>query len=680
MKKIISTLLLSFVVLTAFSQWYWVNPTPIGANLSDIAFTDDKTGYIVGQAGTILKTTDRGETWEYLSTGKLLNYTMIRFTDEQTGYVAGGGGFLMKTTDAGETWTRLETGITKTASDMYWIDNNTGFLCGANIRELLKTNDGGQTWYNVYPDLVFYGGYVNSVHFPTPLIGYASGSIGTVLKTVDGGETWTATTSEPMLDLRDIFFVNADTGFVAGEQGYFAWTFNGGANWDYTNDFSITGKHLYFTDHLNGYAIDGNNFMKTTDGGVTWTAVGMSEIGSYVFVTPEVVIGVGYHGRLFKSEDSGVTSVNYTSSVTEASFVDVHFPEASIGYAITDLPGQVLKTTDAGKTWEIVNSGNFDRLYSVWFTDANTGFLTNGVWLYKTIDGGYNWTVAGTQWNGYLQHIMFVNPQVGYITGESDGVLYRTNDGGDTWVELYRDEMKWPRNLYFLNENLGYLAMDHSIMKTTDGGQTFTEYVLPEENLFLSIHFPTETTGYVGSFYYGNVYKTTDAGLTWTMLPSDTTRFFPAVDLFFVNESIGYLSAGHIYQTNDGGLNWVPITYIQDGTARLWFTDELNGYIVGSDGDIFKTINAGAVPVINPVKPESIYTVYPNPTDGLVTIDNPAHKSGEPLQISIYNTTGTMVYTGQYTEPLIQFDLRDYPAGMYFIKIHNKEIKKVIIH
>ncbi|GEM_PF-1755228 len=677
MKKIFSTLLFSFAVLSVFSQWYWVNPTPIGANLSDIAFTSEDTGYIVGQAGTILKTTDRGITWEYLSTGKLLNYTMISFTDEQTAYVAGSGGFLMKTTDACESWTRLETGMTRTASDMFWIDSNNGFLCG-NIRELLKTSDGGVTWYDVYPDSVFYGGYVNSVHFPTPLTGYASCSLGTVLKTTDGGETWVASTSEPMLELKDIFFVNADTGFVAGEAGYFAWTFNGGADWDYINNYSITGKHLYFTDYLNGYAIDGDNLVKTTDGGVTWTEVGMSEIGSFAFANPDFVFGVGAHGRLFKSEDGGATATNYTTSVTEERFVDAHFPDANTGYAITDNPGQVLKTIDAGKTWEIVNSGTFDRLYSVWFTDVNTGFITNGVFLYKTVDGGYNWTVAATQFNGYLQNIMFVNPLVGFMTGESDGVFYRTQDGGETWVELYCDELKWPRNLYFINEDTGYLVTEHSVMKTTDGGETFTEYVLPEDNLFMCIHFPTETTGYVGSFYYGRVYKTTDAGLTWNELP-DTSRMYPAVDIFFVNETTGYLSSGNIYQTNDGGSTWTPISYIQDGSAHIWFTNELNGYVFGGNGDIFKTINAGAVPVKESVKPASLYTLFPNPTNGLISIDNPAYKTGEPLQISIYNSTGSIILTGQYPDPLIQIDLRDYPSGIYFIRIQDKEVKKVLV-
>lgn len=678
MKKLISTLLFSFVVISAFPQWYWVNPTPIGANLADIAFVDDKTGYIVGQAGTILKTTDRGETWEYMSTGQFINYTMIRFTDEQTAYVVGDGGFLMKTTDAGETWTRLVTGMSE-ISDMHWIDSNTGFICGG-YDTLLKTIDGGITWYNVCPEL-HYGRCIQSIHFPTPLVGYTSNDWGTTMKTTDGGETWTESINEPTLELRDIFFVNADTGFVAGESGYFARTYNGGASWEAFNGPVITAKKMQFTDHLNGYAIQGDELLKTTDAGNTWSPVGMNEISGYAFATDSDLFGVGYHGRLFKSEDGGITSTNYTSSVTEESFSGIHFPDENTGYAVTDLPGQVVKTIDAGNTWEIVNSGTFERLYAVWFTDASTGFVTNGSGLYKTTDGGYNWTeITGTEWKGYLQHIMFVNPLVGFVSCEQEGVIYKTMDGGATWEEIYHARSKWPRDIHFLNENVGYVATISSVLKTTDGGETFTETIFPEDNFFLSLHFPTETTGYVGS-YFGKVYRTTDGGQNWTEL-IDTTRSYYTIDMFFVNETTGYLSSGCIYQTNDSGETWVKIDHVGDGYAKIWFTNELNGYVVGSYGNIFKTINAGAVAVTNLVKPQSQYTVFPNPTDGLLTIDNPAHKSGEPLRISIYNITGNMVFTGQYSEPLIQFDLRDYPAGMYFIQIKGtgrNEVKKVVV-
>ena len=72
------------------------------------------TGYAVGDYGTIIKTTDGGETWMTLSSGTTYPLWSVWFTDENKGVVAGneGGpiitpGFILETFDGGVTWTEL---------------------------------------------------------------------------------------------------------------------------------------------------------------------------------------------------------------------------------------------------------------------------------------------------------------------------------------------------------------------------------------------------------------------------------------------------------------------------------------------------------------------------------------------------------------------------------------------
>src|SRR5690349_18110357 len=43
--------------------WCWQRPTPAGGLIADMFFLDDSTGWAVGDAGLILKTTDGGATW-----------------------------------------------------------------------------------------------------------------------------------------------------------------------------------------------------------------------------------------------------------------------------------------------------------------------------------------------------------------------------------------------------------------------------------------------------------------------------------------------------------------------------------------------------------------------------------------------------------------------------------------
>lgn len=47
-------------LLHAQDTWTWVNPTPQGSDLNDIHIFDENTPVAVGNAGTVIKTTDGG--------------------------------------------------------------------------------------------------------------------------------------------------------------------------------------------------------------------------------------------------------------------------------------------------------------------------------------------------------------------------------------------------------------------------------------------------------------------------------------------------------------------------------------------------------------------------------------------------------------------------------------------
>ena len=59
-KGTILTLLLTQI---CFAQWFWQNPLPQGNSLYSIFFINSDTGWAVGEAGTILRTTNHGITW-----------------------------------------------------------------------------------------------------------------------------------------------------------------------------------------------------------------------------------------------------------------------------------------------------------------------------------------------------------------------------------------------------------------------------------------------------------------------------------------------------------------------------------------------------------------------------------------------------------------------------------------
>ena len=61
---------LSIKTLSAQLDFEWQNPLPQGNGLRSVSFTDANTGTAVGYLGTILRTTDGGETWHQQQSGK----------------------------------------------------------------------------------------------------------------------------------------------------------------------------------------------------------------------------------------------------------------------------------------------------------------------------------------------------------------------------------------------------------------------------------------------------------------------------------------------------------------------------------------------------------------------------------------------------------------------------------
>jgi Secretion system C-terminal sorting domain len=67
----------------------------------------------------------------------------------------------------------------------------------------------------------------------------------------------------------------------------------------------------------------------------------------------------------------------------------------------------------------------------------------------------------------------------------------------------------------------------------------------------------------------------------------------------------------------------------------------------------------------------SALSVYPNPASSLITIDLKNFNSSEK-QIEIYNVEGKMVYETQTYENKMILNVKNYPSGVYFIKLTTK--------
>src|SRR5436305_997757 len=120
-------------VASADTTWSWRNPLPTSAGLTAAALINASTATVVGNGGTILRTTDGGATWKAQSSGTTQTLLGVSFTDANTGIAVGGGGTILRTTDGGATWTSQWPVRGDNFSGVSFIDAYTGIVVGISF-------------------------------------------------------------------------------------------------------------------------------------------------------------------------------------------------------------------------------------------------------------------------------------------------------------------------------------------------------------------------------------------------------------------------------------------------------------------------------------------------------------------------------------------------------------------
>jgi photosystem II stability/assembly factor-like uncharacterized protein len=133
----------------------------------------------------------------------------------------------------------------------YFFNGHKGFLVGTD-GNIVKTEDTGQSWENIY------SGVVEDLHditFVDDQTGFVVGDFGRILKTDDSGMTWHKTNSGTQENVYCIGFINDHEGWVGTENGL-RYTTDAGETWQGVPLRYAHGKyeHLVFDNAGNGYA------------------------------------------------------------------------------------------------------------------------------------------------------------------------------------------------------------------------------------------------------------------------------------------------------------------------------------------------------------------------------------------------------------------------------------------
>ena len=130
--------------------WQWneqIIMPKIYTGLYDINFIDKNNGFIVGDFGVFLKTTDGGNSWQRDSISG--DGYSVFFTDALTGWVTTWQGYILHTTDGGINWTAVNSNpITNNGLfKVRFFDWNYGWFVGGS-GTIYRTTDGGNNWLN----------------------------------------------------------------------------------------------------------------------------------------------------------------------------------------------------------------------------------------------------------------------------------------------------------------------------------------------------------------------------------------------------------------------------------------------------------------------------------------------------------------------------------------------------
>jgi len=685
MKKLILLhILLLFSVITK-AQWTWQNPVPTANSIYSSCFLDSLNGYISGSAGTVMKTTDGGLSWQMVLSGYYDDMQSVYFHNIDTGFVIGNGGTVLKTLDGGITWDTKASSL-GILLRIYFFNTNNGYIVG---REglIARSTDQGDTW-----SVVRNGNeWLTGIYFISDTVGYACGytydGLNTViLKTQNGGNSWESLNINILGSPEDIKFTDGNTGYIVGGLSLILKTTDSGLTWTRTPEIlSCDFKSCSFIDNNIGCIAGDSYIYKTTDGGTTWSDVSIPSFNSLFSVnlignTGFIVGGEDYYygAVVLKSVDTG-SNWNYVSEGTKAHLWSIDFCNKDCGYAV-GFGGTVLKTTNAGDDWTCCNTSSYDLL-SVSCTDPNTVFASgkNNL-IIKSTDAGNTWTKYFGYTNIALYSTFFLDNNLGFVAGE-DGTIFKTMNSGTDWTILSDQIYGQIMSIYFLDPDNGFFVNQEGEIYMTSNGGTVWNKVYTTIGSLWDINFVNLSTGFAAGDNL--ILKTVDGGISWTVIPANWTLF----SICFVNEMTGYAVGdyGVVMCTNDGGITWaVTSTGAPSYLRSVTFTDETHGYIAGYFGTILSTNTGGSfVPVFPNIESTNEVTIYPNPAKTKITISNDNALIQGEIAISIFGIQGELLKIEEFkNSKIMELNLDGLGNGIYIVQIRTKssiETQKLII-
>lgn len=601
---IYSTLLLFVINFAGEPQSYnfrWQVNLPQGNALSDIASLEGNTIIAVGNYGTVLKSTDAGNSWIAPPSGISGNINKIDVINSSILFihaldVSTNIRKTYKSSDGGMTWELLPNQVT----NAYYFDSKFySQTSGVRVVDgtIQKTTNCGSSWQNLFTGL----GSRNKIAFYDSLKYAVYMDYYNYAQTIDGGLTWVWKNfgrTCGFLEIKETV-IYALTDLYSPSSIYKST--NDGASW--SSIFTVGDKvfrKLSFVDPLVGYALaysnvylnDSCDIYKTTNGGVNWQKIYSGEyLNSITSGGSTQILGAGLAGKIVVSIDSGTSWIDNNSNGTDLK--SICFPSEATGF-VGGIGGKLFKISNNGGVVSKINLNTSKDINCIIFVDSLRGWLAGGEGLLKqTSDGGLTWLDQST---GDANFWAFSFSKFTSTSGQTALVLTGVGTNGWTTFISFNYGNSWVEKISPVSQitcsNNGYFGSGGGRIYFYD--ETTNSWQLSSSGLVSSIKgidvykdangFPTGMIAIAGD---GRVIFKDKNSSTW-VLKSNAAFSATGIACNGKGGNVAYGGSGIILSSDSLSANWEPETKITNSDiVHLAFRTLDEFWAIGNDGIIF---------------------------------------------------------------------------------------------
>jgi photosystem II stability/assembly factor-like uncharacterized protein len=560
-----------------------------------------KAFFLVGQQGSILRSED-GFDWVYADTPVIHQLNRIE-GDEKSGFLVsvGDAGTILRSVDGGQTWLQAEiklpASVDWTKTELKAVIHHPAkdvWLAAGTQNAIVRSVDRGKSW-----DLLSYDSSTKQLEILALFVERETGDVlfaaqhGTMGRSGDGGASWDISYHDMEVEegsyvphLVD-FYQYEDVLIAAADLGRLLISKDGGKNWQLTKiptSGYFTGSAFDPVHHAIILATqEGDEIAYSQDSGKSWQLQNLkignwpgNDLPKLSAITYDAKTGslltLGNSGIIARSGNGGqswqgnLLKPLFNLSVTTL----LHDPEHSV-FVIAGLGGVILTARglmpDLVTGWKVVRPGIDLYMREVINIPGSDTFVSvgqlGGIW--RSEDDGRNWSFIEPKYPYQNQPPHFrdliIDPMTqALIAAGPDGSIIRSTDAGKTWTPVFQ----------------GVITL----------GEAFTKILIDEKNKTLI----------ACEALYQSVYMSRNGGADWekvTVIPTDGRTIWHGA----VSEKLGLImitgQKGLVGVSRDGGYTWEIANSGTNEDLYGAFADEESGalFAVGDKGMILRSEN-----------------------------------------------------------------------------------------